>query len=187
MPRHSALRLFWGSRKLRTRGRDISLVTRPRIYVLWMEQRGCSNKELVCGHCKCGICDVSLIIKTLFGPGYGSWTRSSSSPSSSFSSPPPSPLLFYTVSAWAQSVFQCAVARTVCYLHHITHLTTSPFPHSLTWQLSPFSSSVRPDRLSWHSIKSLPLPSPPPAQHHRFPSVKRPQVHPPLLSPAVPL
>ena len=63
--------------------------------------------------------------------------------------------------------------------------TRSPFPRSSTQQLSPFFSSVRFDRLSWRSIKSLQLLSPPPAPHHRFPSAKHPQVHHPLLSRAV--
>lgn len=72
------------------------------------------------------------------------------------------------------------------HLFFLTNEPSPPFPHPSTRQLSPLFSSTRVDCLSWHSIKSLPLPSPPPAPHHRFPSVKHPQVHPPLLSPAVP-
>jgi hypothetical protein len=78
----------------------------------------------------------------------------------------------------------CSTHSLLPSLHSASYNSTrSPFPHFN----SATKSSVCFDCLSWRSTKSLPLPSPPPAQHPRFPSVKRPQVHPPLLSPAAPL
>jgi hypothetical protein len=168
----------------------------------------CSNNALICGRSwalhatECGIglhleieYDVfPLFIKTLFGPSYDLLTRSSSSSppssSSSSSSSPLPPVLFrhFRSGTTCRTALPSVAFIIFAHLLPLTSPTRSPFPHSSTRQPSPFFFPVvRLDRLSWRSIKSLQLLSPPPAPHHRFPSVKRPQVHHPPLSPAVPL
>jgi hypothetical protein len=82
------------------------------------------------------------------------------------------PIILYTIRASLPLVKHNSLP-----LSSLLNSVTKPIPFPV----------VSLDRLSWRSIKSLQPLSPPPAPHHRFPSVKHPQVHPPPLSPAVPL